>query len=143
MPWNRPRRPRGAVEVWLYSFFNLGTRCGWTVNATPRPIYPRERRGTHCIRGWAGLRAGLYRCRKSLPHRDSIPGPSSPYRVAISTALSRPTYACIYVYIIYKLAVSPLVEILKIKLSSGRTCDKTYQKFVIFISSACNNLFGL
>jgi hypothetical protein len=30
-------------QVYLYSFFNLGTRWGWVVNATPRPLYPRER----------------------------------------------------------------------------------------------------
>jgi hypothetical protein len=24
------------------SFFNLGVRWGWVVNATPRPLYPRE-----------------------------------------------------------------------------------------------------
>jgi hypothetical protein len=24
-----------------YSFFNLGVKCGWVVNATPRPLYPR------------------------------------------------------------------------------------------------------
>jgi len=24
-------------------FFNLGARCGWVVNAKPRPFYPRER----------------------------------------------------------------------------------------------------
>ena len=51
---------------------------GWVVNATPRPLYPRERPGTHCIGGWVGLRAGLDRCGKSRAHRDSIPGPSSP-----------------------------------------------------------------
>ena len=34
--------------------------------------------GTHCTGGWVGPRAGLYMCRKSRPHRDSIPGPSSP-----------------------------------------------------------------
>ena len=27
----------------LYPFFNLGARWGWVVNATPRPLYPRER----------------------------------------------------------------------------------------------------
>jgi hypothetical protein len=27
---------------------NLGARSGWVVNATPRPLYPRERAGTHC-----------------------------------------------------------------------------------------------
>jgi len=39
---------------------------------------PRERPGTHCTGGWLGLRVGLDRCGKYLPHRDSIPGPSSP-----------------------------------------------------------------
>ena len=32
---------------------------GWVVNATPRPLYPRERTGTHCTGGWVGPRAGL------------------------------------------------------------------------------------
>jgi hypothetical protein len=36
-----------------------------------------------------GHRAGLDGCGKSRPHRNSIPGPSSPYRVAIQTELSR------------------------------------------------------
>jgi hypothetical protein len=48
------------------------------VNTTPRPLYPRERPGTHCIGGWVGPRAGLDRCGISRPHRDSIPGQSSP-----------------------------------------------------------------
>jgi hypothetical protein len=30
-----------GVEVQLYSFFNIGARWGWVVNATPRPLYPR------------------------------------------------------------------------------------------------------
>ena len=30
---------RGA-EVYLYSFFNLGARWGWMVNAMPLPLYP-------------------------------------------------------------------------------------------------------
>jgi len=50
---------------------------GWVVNATPRPLYPREKPGTHCIGGWVGPRAVLDLCGKSRPHRDSIPGPSS------------------------------------------------------------------
>jgi hypothetical protein len=32
---------------------------GWVVNATPGPLYHRERPGTHCTGGWVGLRAGL------------------------------------------------------------------------------------
>jgi len=38
-----------------------------------------------------GPRAGLKWCGKSRPHRDSIPGPSNNWRVAIPTELSRPT----------------------------------------------------
>jgi hypothetical protein len=37
-----------------------------------------------------GPRAGLDRCGKSRSHRDSIPGSSSPYLVAISTELPGP-----------------------------------------------------
>jgi hypothetical protein len=29
--------------VKLYYFFNPGARLGWVVNATPWPLYPRER----------------------------------------------------------------------------------------------------
>ena len=69
--------PEGP-EWELYSSFNLGARSGWVVNVTPRPLYTRESHGTHCIGGWVGPRAGLDGCGKSRPHRDSIPGPSSP-----------------------------------------------------------------
>ena len=31
-----------GVTVFIYFFFNLGDRCGWVVNATPRPLYFRE-----------------------------------------------------------------------------------------------------
>jgi hypothetical protein len=53
----------------------------------PGRFLPRERPGTHCTGDWMGLRAGLNRCGKSRPYRDSIPGPSSPQPVAISTDL--------------------------------------------------------
>jgi hypothetical protein len=55
-------------------FLDLDARRGWVVSATPRPLYPRERPGTHCTGGWVGLRAGLDECEKSRPHRDSTPG---------------------------------------------------------------------
>jgi len=44
----------------------------------PVTLYPRERPDTHCTGGWMGPMSGLDRCGKSCPHRDSIPGPSSP-----------------------------------------------------------------
>jgi len=57
----------------------LLTRRWWVVSVTPRPHFtPGERPGTHCTGGWVGPRAGLDRCGKSHPYRDSIPGPSSP-----------------------------------------------------------------
>jgi hypothetical protein len=65
-------------------------QVGWVVNATPRPLYPRKRLGTHCIGGWVGPRTGLDGFGMFRRHQDSIPGPSSPSRVAILTELSRP-----------------------------------------------------
>ena len=40
---------------------------GWVVKVTPRPLYPRERPGTHCIGGWVDPRAGPDECGKSPP----------------------------------------------------------------------------
>jgi hypothetical protein len=48
----------------LYSSFNLGARCGWVINATPRPLYLWE---SPCAAGWVSPRAGLDECGKSLP----------------------------------------------------------------------------
>jgi hypothetical protein len=50
---------------------------GWSM---PRPgrFTPRKKPGTLCRRVWVDPRTGLDGCGKSLPHRDSIPGPSSP-----------------------------------------------------------------
>jgi hypothetical protein len=41
--------------------------CGWVVNATPRPLYARERSGIQCIGDWVGPRTGLDGCGKSRP----------------------------------------------------------------------------
>jgi hypothetical protein len=40
---------------------------GWMVNATPRPLYPRERPGTYCVGGWVGPAVGTNGCGKSHP----------------------------------------------------------------------------
>jgi hypothetical protein len=78
------------VDVQLCSFSDLGSMCGWVVNPTRRPLYTHERPGTRCIGGWVGSRAGLDGFGKSRSHRNSIPEPSSPLRVAILTDLSLP-----------------------------------------------------
>jgi hypothetical protein len=41
----------------------------------PAALPPGKRPSTHCIRGCVGPRAGQDVC---PPHRESIPGPSSP-----------------------------------------------------------------
>jgi hypothetical protein len=60
------------------------------VSRTGRSLPPGKTRYPLYRRGWVGPRAGLDRCGKSRPHRDSIPGPYSPERVAVPTELSRP-----------------------------------------------------
>jgi hypothetical protein len=70
----------------------FGARSRWMVNDMLRPFYHCQRPDSLYIRGWLGLRAGLDLCRKTRPHRESIPGPSSPQWVAIPTTLSRPMY---------------------------------------------------
>ena len=52
---------------------------GWMFNATPQPLYPWERPGTHCIGGWVGPRAGLDGCGKSRPP-TGIRSPDRPAR---------------------------------------------------------------
>jgi hypothetical protein len=58
-----------------------------------------------------GPGAGLAECGKTRPHRDSIPGPSSPWQVAIPTELSRPSHQysrcvmCDFFFLVLKVAV--------------------------------------
>ena len=66
------RESRCIALLFLQPRRQMGGGC-----STPRPG-PRERPGTHCIRGWVGPRAGLDGCGKSRLYRNSIPGPSSP-----------------------------------------------------------------
>ena len=80
-----------GVEVQLYPFMTTALDRGEGSAARPgRSLPPGERPGTHRTGGWVGPRAGLDRCAKSRPHRDSIPGSSSPQPVAIPTTLPGP-----------------------------------------------------
>jgi hypothetical protein len=69
------RESRGIA---LFCFYTSALEGVKGQNHAPAAFYPRERPGTPCTGGWVGPRAGLDRCEKSRPHRDSIPGPSSP-----------------------------------------------------------------
>ena len=63
-------------------------RWGWVLSTTPRPLYSRERPGTHCTGAWVGPRAGLNGCGKSRPP----PGFDSSVRPARSESLYRLSY---------------------------------------------------
>ena len=83
---------QGPEMEWRYSstfFFNFGARWVWVVNATPRPLYPRERPGTHCTGGWVGPRGRSRQMRKiSTPT-----GIRSPYHPVRSESLYRLSYS--------------------------------------------------
>jgi hypothetical protein len=68
-----------------------------------------------------GPRAHLNRCGKFRPHRDSIPGPSSPKPVAIPTKLAGPQTVIRKVQICFK--VTPL------RTSSIRIIGIWYKKY--------------
>jgi hypothetical protein len=40
---------------------------GWVVSTAPRPLYPRERPGTHCTGGWVGLGTAWTRAKNLVP----------------------------------------------------------------------------
>jgi hypothetical protein len=82
-----PERSIGISTLSLTSALDAG---GWS---TPHPgrFIPGKQTRYHCTGGCVGLETGLDGCGKSCPHRDSMHGPSSPWRVVIPTEPSRPT----------------------------------------------------
>jgi hypothetical protein len=66
-PYNRPPRAQKGSRGIALVILNLGARRGWVVSTTPRPLYSRERAGTHRTGGWVGRRADLDVCEKILP----------------------------------------------------------------------------
>jgi hypothetical protein len=57
---NYPKAKAVPVHAMNELILDLGTRWGWVVSVTPRPLFsPGERTpGTHCTGSWVGLRAG-------------------------------------------------------------------------------------
>jgi hypothetical protein len=56
------------------------------VNATPWPLYPQEKDPVSILfRGLGGSQGWSRWARKICLHRDSIPGPSSPWRISVLT----------------------------------------------------------
>jgi hypothetical protein len=77
---------RGSTGIALL-ILDPGASWGLVVSTTPRPLYPRERPGTHRIAGWVGPRAGLENAKKLAPT-----GIRSPDRPARSESLYRRSY---------------------------------------------------
>ena len=104
------------------SILNIGAGWGWVVNATSRPLYPRARPGTHCIRGWVDPTAGLNGLGKSRPHEDSIPGPSSQKLFAIPTTTlwSKPNTKVLILINFISLRSVPWFRWLVVDISSRR-----------------------
>jgi len=69
-----PAHSRGIVLL----FLDHGTRRGEESASRPGRSLPLRKTRYPLYRRLGGPRAGLYRCGKSRPHRDSILGPSSP-----------------------------------------------------------------
>ena len=86
----------------------------------PDCFIPWERLGTHCIGGWVGPRAVLDRCGNPHPHRNSIPGPSSPLQITILTTVSWPTYVC-------KISLTLDFHVLERKQKFNDKCELLYQ----------------
>ena len=60
--------PEGKLRYSSTIYLTSALHEGKAVNATPRPLYLRERNSTHCIGGWVDSRACLDRCGKSRLH---------------------------------------------------------------------------
>ena len=56
-----------GVEVWLYSFLNLGAIWVWVVNATPRSLYPLGKTRYPLYRGLGGPQGRSGQVRKISP----------------------------------------------------------------------------
>ena len=88
----RSRTGHEDPEGEVYSFtLSLTLALDMRKWSTPRPGRLTPGKVTHCIEAWVYRRAGMDGRGKSRTHRDSIPGPSSSWRFAITTELSRPT----------------------------------------------------
>jgi hypothetical protein len=58
----------------VYSFFNLGARCGWVVSVTPQPLHTRETDPSHLHRRLGGPQGQYGLVRKSSPPPPRAPG---------------------------------------------------------------------
>ena len=79
-------------------FHDHGTRRGWGVSVTPRPLFAPGKDPVPIVQE-VGPRAAWTGAENLAPHRHSIPGPSSPWPVAIPTELPGPQNVCTFMIV--------------------------------------------
>ena len=99
LPFHRPRKPLGRVEVQLYSVLDLCSRRGEGSASRSGRTLPRGKTRYPLHRRLGGPQGRSGQVQKISPHRDSIPGPSRAQAVAIPTTLPGLQYTYIYIYI--------------------------------------------
>jgi hypothetical protein len=102
---------------------------GWVVNASARPLYPRERASTHCTGGWMGPRVGPDGCGKSRPTTgirspDRLTRSEFPYRLSYPGPLSAHLLTQIYKKRPFNKAISRRLPTPNSRVQyQTRTCD--------------------
>ena len=72
-----------------------------------------------------GPRVGLDGCAKSRPNQDLIPGPSSPYRVALPATLSQPTLLMETESIYENMGLASEIKVWRTLISYSSYCRET------------------
>jgi hypothetical protein len=91
----------------------------------PAALTPRNTRYP-LYRRWVGPRAGLDRCGKSRPHRDSVTGPSSLKPVAVPTELSWPTDLAMYTFFVWILVLAGFRKLWTVVTSDITSTDSSF-----------------
>ena len=104
--YNKTCRPRGGLEIQLYSFFDLGARWGLIVKATPsRQLYSRERNMVPITEVSVGIGAGLD------GHVKSRPPPGIELQTVQPVATSYTNYALPPAYVAQVILIEGIVTL--------------------------------
>jgi hypothetical protein len=83
-----------GVEVYLYSFSNLGAKLGWLVNAKPLQIYILERDPIPNVQGAGWGSKPVWACVEHLPPTGIRPPDRPGSIIRVHTGI----YVCVYLY---------------------------------------------
>jgi hypothetical protein len=127
----RPTRAwKGSRGIALL-FLDLSAKRGvGSQHLAPAALPPRKTRYP-LYRMWVGPRAGLDVCEKSRPHRDWVPGPSSPWSVAKPTELpGPPSFIGVTLFCIYSICI--VLWIFRYSKHSNSIKDIQNKIYVVF-----------